>query len=131
MEIKLLRNVTIRELKKVFAKKFPFLKLEFFKEPHQAAEGSGNRLKISEQSFLSEISSMRKEGVFSFKPSVTVAEFEQGIQKEFGLPVQVFRRSGDVWIETIQTDDVSLAKQNSMGETSSKPIRFNINALML
>ena len=64
-------------------------------------------------------------------PSMTVAAFEQKMQNEYGLPVQVFRKSGDVWLETVQTDHFSLAKQNEMGEETAKKQRFNINTLFL
>src|SRR5215204_1318195 len=127
MELKLFRKTTIRELKKQFSKNFPFLKLEFFYQPHNKQEGSALRQKIADHVLLSTVSKRLQKSFFTFHASITVAEFEQGLQQEFGLPVQVFRKADHIWIETIQTDKLSLEKQNSMGEASCKPFYFNIN----
>ena len=131
MELKLFRNKTIRELKKQFSKNFSFLKLEFFFIKYRKEEGSAMQQKIADHTCLSDLSFVHREGLFSFTKSTTVNEFEQRMQKEFGLPVQVFRKAGDVWIETIQTDHLDLAKQNSMAESSGKVLPFNINSLFL
>ena len=131
MELKVSRKTTIKELKRQFSKKFSFLKLEFFYQPHDPEEGSALRQKIADNELLSNITPIENEEFFRFQPSITVAEFEQRMQKEFSLPVQVFRKAGDIWLETIQTDSLSLEKQNSMGEASSKPMHFNINSLFL
>ena len=131
MELKLFKNTTLRELKTQFAKKFPFLKLEFFKKAHRKEEGSAYRWRVSDNVLLSELKGFHKEGVFSFQPAMIVSDFEQQLQNEFGLSVQVFRKAGDLWIETIQTDKLSLEKQNAMGEAASNRLPFNINSLFL
>jgi hypothetical protein len=65
------------------------------------------------------------------EPSDTVAYFEQFFQNELGMPVQVFRKAGDTWLETIQTDHLTLLKQNAMGFESARRIRFNAFTLFL
>lgn len=60
-----------------------------------------------------------------------VAAFEQRLQEEHGLSVQVFRKSGEFWLETIQTDNLSLERQNEMGKAAGASLRFNIHALFL
>ena len=131
MELKLFRNTTIRELKKQFSKNFSFLKLEFFFKKHRKEEGSAIQQKIADDTCLSDLSFVFREGLFYFTKSTAVNEFEQRLQKEFGLPVQVFRRSGDLWLETTRTDNLSLQKQNSMGEATCRPIRVNLATLFL
>jgi hypothetical protein len=131
MELKLFWQMPIKEVKKQFAKNFPYLKIDFFWQKHHSAEGSSLQQKVDEKLALSAIRITKKEGVFSYKPQESVADFEQRLQNEFGLSVQVFRKASDVWIETIQTDSLSLEKQNKMGETSSKPMPFNLNSLFL
>ena len=53
--------------------------------------------------------------------NLTVAEMEMGFKKQFGVNMQVYRKSGNVWIETTLTDKWTLKKQNQEGEQMSKP----------
>ena len=131
MELKLFRNTVIRDLKRQFSKTFPYLKIEFFWQEHRPGEGSRLKQKIGDNVVLADINSIKKEGSFSFGAEIPVADFEQRLQKEYGLPVQVFRKAGEIWIETIQTDNLSLAKQNNMGESASQRIRINRYSLFL
>ena len=39
--------------------------------------------------------------------------------KTFGLSAQVFRLSGDVWLETTSTDNWTLEEQNSTGQEAA------------
>lgn len=130
MQLHIQRKKTVQEIKKQFAANFPSLKLELFQQPHRAEEGSRLETHLNDDQSLA-VLNLPREGYFFFKPSDTVAAFEQGLQNEFGIPVQVFRRSGDQWIETIQTDHLSLEKQNSMGQESRQRVRFNIHTLFL
>lgn len=131
MELKLFRMTTIRDLKKQFSMQFPFLKIEFFGEEHSPKQSWQMHQKLDDQLTLAEINGVCKEGNFSFASSSTVAEFEQRLQNEFGLPVQVFRKAADLWIEAVQAEKLTLDQQNKMGEAASKPVRFNMNSLFL
>ena len=131
MQLDLSTRAKIKDIKKQFALDFPFLKLEFFRHRHKAGESSALVQKHADHLHLSEVSATVKEAVFSFMPSTTVAEFEQRLQAEHGLPVQVFRKAGNLWLETVQTDNLSLEKQNAMGEESATPARFNLYTLFL
>jgi hypothetical protein len=51
---------------------------------------------------------------------MTVQELERVFQDELGLYVQVFRKSGKVWLETTATDNWSLYKQNMEGQELSE-----------
>lgn len=131
MELKLLRETTIKELKKQFNKYFPFLKLEAYFQFHGRKEGSASYKKIEDSVQLNEIKSLVKEGVFSFTGSMVVADFEQTLQGEFGLSVQLFRKAGSLWIQTMGTDNLSLQKQNEMGLATSRQERYNLHSLFL
>ena len=131
MELKLFRKTMIADVKEEFSQYFHFLKIEFFFSNHEEAKGSFIQEKIPDEFSLSRTPAFSREGVFYFDASTTVAEFEQRLQTEFGLPVQVFRKSGELWIETILTDNFTLARQNSMGEFSQNTIRFNFHSLFL
>lgn len=131
MQLSLQKQTKVKEIKKKFSGFFPFLKLEFFRQEHSKQQSSFMEEKISDNALLASVTPRFNEGVFSFEPSTTVAEFEQQLQEQHGLPVQVFRKSGNIWLETIQTDNLKLQEQNAMGEESSRTLRFNINTLFL
>lgn len=131
MELRLKKTTTIRDVKKQFSSLFPFLKLEFFIYHHNVKEGSALGREVNDELHLSDITGVLKEDTLTFEPSITVARLEQKLQNEYGLPVQIFRKSGKLWIETIETDNWSLQKQNEVGEASIRKTNFNINTLFL
>ena len=46
---------------------------------------------------------------------MSVADLEKAFMNKFGLLTQVFRRSGNIWLETSITDGWSLKQQNDLG----------------
>ncbi|MBA2329200.1 MAG: hypothetical protein H0V91_06245 [Flavisolibacter sp.] len=120
MEIKLTKDTTINDLKYQFSSRFPFLRLEFFKHKHRVGQSSLKDQKLNDRFLLKEVNPGLKEGVINLSPSTTVADLEQLFQKQFGLPVQVFRKANYQWVETTYTDILTLEKQNEMGAELSK-----------
>jgi hypothetical protein len=120
---------TLRDVNKGFQSQFPFLKLEFYRYGHQFGETSLFEKKVSSRKPLKDISNL-VPGFISIDPMDTVAEVEQRFQKKFGLPVQIFRRAGNVWVETVETDGLTLLKQNSMGVIAPR-MNFNVHTLFL
>jgi hypothetical protein len=59
------------------------------------------------------------EGQMNITPAMTVTELEQEFEKIYGLHIQVFRKSGQVWLETSVTDGWTLDMQNKQGESLS------------
>ena len=130
MELFLSSESTIREINKEFQKKFPFLKLEFYKQPSKTEQYRYWKEKFSGQVTLKETGSKLIPAIIKINPSDTVDELEQRLRNNYGLPVQVLRKSGDIWLETLQTNDFTLEKQNSIGATQPKQ-RYNIHTLFL
>lgn len=53
-----------------------------------------------------------------------VGELEAALKDQFGLTVQVFRHSGNIWLETVLTDKWTLQQQNEHGkELCTKLVR--------
>ena len=50
---------------------------------------------------------------------MSVTELETMFRENFGLYVQVFRRSGKLWLETTATDSWTLTVQNDQGKELS------------
>jgi hypothetical protein len=121
MELVLSFQETVKDVKKQFCYAFPYLKLEFFTEPHVVGQGSTLLKMVPQSTLLGEINGILREGELSISPNDTVKDLEQAIQQQFGLPVQVFRKQKDVWLETTSTDNLTLAEQNEMGRRATEP----------
>lgn len=119
MKIQILADMSIQDLKKQFHGFFPYLKIEFFDVPHQMSSGSSKSSMLDNGVVLKTLKQGVKEGHIEFDALASVNAFEQLFQESFGLYVQVFRKSGNVYIETTKTDDWTLAQQNEEGKTSS------------
>ncbi len=127
MTIRIDRGSKIGDIQKQFNAYYPFLKIEFLRknanarvkgmdvfmlpgEPVEALTGSWDNILIN---------AGREQ---------TVSELESELKKLFGIDGQVFRQSGNVWIETTLTDSWTLDKQNKEGEqisafaTGKKPV---------
>lgn len=129
MKIFLSSESNLRDVNREFQNQFPFLKLTFYRQEHQPEQTSLFGTKLSSKTTLKNISTLLP-GYINIDPMDTVAEVEQRFQNKFGLPVQIFRRTGDVWVETVQTDNLTLLKQNSLG-TLAPRMNFNIHTLFL
>lgn len=119
------KEISIEDGKKIatiqaeFNTLFPFLKLEFFSRA-PAGEDSHKKIIRSNLSTLGECRSRHISGAIVISPEMTVYELEKAFDQSFGLWVQVFRRSGRVWIETSVTNSWTLQKQNEEGEELSR-----------
>jgi len=118
MEIKGERLIS--EVQKDFSFAYPFLKIEFFKNGSTRKERYAfekllpNKLPMKDAWFLN-----RHEGELQFGDETTVLELEKEFMRLFGLSAQVFRRSGNLWLETTFTDHWSLKQQNDHGREIS------------
>jgi hypothetical protein len=122
MKIYLSPRLRIKEVKAAFNKEFPYLKLEFFRQKHLPGTANDLSQMVADNAYLIEATGIMREGEIEMKPHQTVSEIEQLFQSKFYLPVQVFRRGSNAWIETIQTDNYSLIRQNKMGREASNAI---------
>lgn len=113
---------SIEQVRNSFNKEFPFLKLEFFSKRHELGEASSLQFLIRKDVTLKECRTVHHSGEVTITPEMKVSELEQLLWTDFGLGVQVFRKSGKVWLETILTDTWTLAEQNAEGELLSKGI---------
>jgi hypothetical protein len=118
-------NITINDTRSVaaiqeeFTQNFPYLRLEFFSRPHKTGKPSPRNQMLQNTRTLGEIRTKHLDGDIQITPSMTVSLLEQEFMKHYGLSVQVFRKSGRVWLETTVTDGWTLAEQNAQGEALS------------
>ena len=125
MKLYLSAEAKVKEIKSEFEERFPYLKLEFFKKKHGLLESSPRKDMVPSNLTLIEAADAMKEGEIEITRKQTVAEVEQLFQNKFNLPVQIFRKARFSWIETTRTDELTLAKQNSMGRAACGAIYDN------
>lgn len=119
MKIKINDNRKISAIQEAFGKMFPYLKIEFFSKSHKVGGASSKNIMKHPSKTLNECRTKHSDGVITITPDQTVADLEQNFKNTYGLSVQVFRKSGNAWLETTVTDGWTLEKQNHQGETLS------------
>ena len=115
MEIHIIDDKRLGEIKSEFSKYFPFLKLEFFKHAHNNGLGSPKEDMIVEDLVLGDIRTIHNEGDIVIRDDMEVGLLEQKFESKYGIHVQIFRKSGDIWLETSATDNWTLKEQNLTG----------------
>lgn len=123
MRIKISDKRKISAIQKEFSKDFPYLRLEFFAKPNAGKSLDKLNLIRSENKTIGECRKIHTTSSISITPEMKVSKLEQILKDEYGLYVQVFRKSGRVWLETTMTDDWTLAEQNKEGEELSKSVQ--------
>lgn len=111
MKLRVKASQTAESLQNHFSEHFPRLALHLFKMPHNEGEGSPKAERALPESLLSEWIDA-DEFEIDLDPAMTVAELEAQL-KEKGIFAQVFRKSGDLWLETTRTDGWSLERVNA------------------
>ena len=126
MIITINRKSQIGDVQREFNVLFPFLKIELFKEKHRYREGSAKRSQLSPNLYINDLSAYLPERI-ELAESMTVLELEKLFEDQLGLHLQVFRKSGKLWLETTMTDNWTLKQQNDHGmEISLTPaVPFN------
>ena len=115
MEIKIEVGKTFGKVQEEFTQTFPFLKIDFAstgilskelcltKENGHYKENGHNKV-ADEISFI------------GFNDNTTVKEIVYQFKELFNLSVKVLRKSDGHWVETILTENWTLAKQNLEGK---------------
>jgi len=110
----------LKEIQREFRDKFPYLKLEFYNSGHEVGKGSSIEEQINVNKSLKEIRTLHTEGELAVHGNMKVSTLEQMFADMYGLNVQVFRKSGNIWLQTTKTDEWTLAEQNRKGQSSQR-----------
>jgi hypothetical protein len=133
MHLHIAPNRLISDIQKEFNEVFPFLKIEFFKtKSFSRAEFMAHQI-IPSQKKISEGQLAITDGDINIPSEMKVKELEKIFRDQFSLAAQVFRKSGNLWLETTMTDDWTLQQQNDHGYeittgkiTKEKPDDFDL-----
>jgi hypothetical protein len=123
MKITIKADKKISEFQNEFTCFFPFLKAEFFTRPHDEGGASWSKyMYFNRTKTLGEIGKVENESDFEFTPQMTVGTFEQALWSQYGLAVQVFRKSMSSFIESTSSDSWTLEEQNKKGDEATHNI---------
>ena len=127
-------NRVIGEIQKEFNEAFPFLKLEFFKtRSFSRSDFMANQI-IPSHRKIGDGQLAITDGDIEIAGEMKVKDLEKIFKDQFSLAAQVFRKSGNLWLETTMTDNWTLQQQNDHGReistvknTKDKPEDFDLN----
>lgn len=120
MKLHIQNSGLLNDIEKEFSGHFPYLRIDFYRFPHH----KDGKLPPKGES-LDKFTPVRQlvtwsgDKVVEVNHETTISQFEAAM-KQVELFIQVFRKSGRVWIGTSYTDDWSLQKQNEEGEMLSR-----------
>jgi hypothetical protein len=109
------KDSPVKDVQEQFNDEFPFLKIEFLKTFSNSRALYKTKYALADDSFK-RIPGFIDDGTLHVYSRQTVARLEDNFKKYFGVSAQVLRKSGDIWIETIATEDWTLEQQNKIGE---------------
>lgn len=113
--LKIDTNITVTDIQRDFNKKYAYLKIEFFKHPHEIKKASPKADQVNPSDLLIKYLTNGHSNTIDISGERTVAMVEKDFWDKLGLSAQIFRKSGNLWIETSLTDDWTLARQNDEG----------------
>lgn len=117
MNVTINHTMNIATVQQLFNELFPFLKIEFFEKENKAIPGTlKKRIHNISKKLFDFIISQEVIAEISIHPEMTVTELEKAFTKVYKLHTQVFRKSGNIWLETTITDGWTLEEQNNQGE---------------
>ncbi|MGC4231711.1 MAG: hypothetical protein QM594_01740 [Niabella sp.] len=102
-------------MKRYFSSCYPFLKIELYRMWDKNEMPQKKHIPVTYK-----FTGLLREGAVDINSDITVAELSNSFAA-FGLRIEVFRKSGNVWVETFLTDSWTLQQQNKAGEEISTP----------
>jgi hypothetical protein len=122
MTIQLTPERLIEDIQKDFAYVFPYLKIEFFRKGTRYRQTKERTITIPITQTLGSVFKNNRRGRLIISESMTVSELEKLCDEQFGISIQVYRRSGTLWLETSMTDGWTIQQQNDRGSEISSLI---------
>jgi hypothetical protein len=118
MLLKIFDRLKIDEVQDKFNECFPYLKLEFYSRPHKWQEASHNDYLIQPGTFIEDIRKTHDSGLINIKSWDQTGKVEQDFHRVYGLNVQIFRRDRNKWIQTSDSDGLTLREQSELSRKS-------------
>lgn len=110
---------TLQAIQDEFSTAYPFLKIEFYASGHKMGEGTPAGQQLDPSRTIGEVRQKTTEGDLELVSNMKVVDVERLFRDKYELNVQIFRKSGEIWLQTTATDEWTLAEQNRKGERST------------
>lgn len=110
-EILITSDSVLRDIQNTFAAYFPFLKIEFLQTDKRSK--SSRSITINPNTSLKNLNSLQKINIDNTR---TVSEVANDLKTALGFPVEISRKSGNVWNVISVTNGWTLESQNSAGK---------------
>ncbi|QEH42292.1 hypothetical protein [Chitinophaga sp. XS-30] len=123
MEIFITEESIIRSIQQDFRKAWPNLKIEFYKNPHASFEASPLADQLPPDTPIEEVRNIHTSAWIDVSGDVTVKALEEQFFRLLGLNVQVFRKSGKIWLATTTTDQWTLAEQENAARSRAHNLK--------
>jgi hypothetical protein len=123
MHLNIAPDKLISDIQKEFNDIFPYLKLEFFNNKSFARNNFSASQIIPNYRKISDGQPKIKKDKLEIEQDMKVSDLEKVFKDKFHLAAQVFRKSGNLWLETTMTDNWTLFQQNNHGReiSTNKP----------
>jgi hypothetical protein len=115
-------NKTLKQLKDEFSAKFPHLSIQFYSIAHEPSQGNIRQNILDENLKVGEVRTKHTEGEMSADGHFKTSTFEQTLKEKFGINAQVFRKAGELWLQTTITDHWTLAEQERAAQEYEKKV---------
>lgn len=113
---------TIHQVQENFRTFFSHLKPEFYHKPHPMGKGN-----MKQEQYLHNVPMKELMNApfleIEFDGHEPTGSFEAMLEAAYGLHVQIFRLQHNTWLQTTQSDGLTLIEQNEKGKLASeKPV---------
>jgi len=116
MKINLNPDKTLQAIQEEFMAFFPYLKIEFFHAEYKVSSGYQDKEKLDLNLSMAEVNLLVETCTLEFDNTTKVSAFEKEFFNLSNIAIQVFRKTNSVWIQTIASDNWSLAEQQKEAE---------------
>jgi hypothetical protein len=122
MKLHIEKTSLIKDIQIEFNSIYPYLKIEICKyRSDSPRENKVNAVKDNMVECIGSRETFSKSTSIDVDGQRTVSQLEHDFSTTLGLSVNLFRKSGKMWIQTTLTNNWSLKKQNEEGEFMSSP----------
>jgi hypothetical protein len=118
MEIEISSDTKLTEIRAAFKAQFPFLDIAFFSKAHGEGSGSTKQSQLPYTATFEEAGDPHRIGLLQITGDQTCAFTETEFETGFGLYVQILRKSGNLWLQTTTSDELTLTELNSETEAA-------------
>lgn len=120
MKITITHNTTLKEIKSIFHKEFEGLKIDFFIDKNRDGNYTADEKLTDFETKFIDIATIKNDGEIVLNELSVVKDLEDAFLSKFGIIAQVFRKRGNSWLMTTETDNYSLAVLNKMASETAQ-----------